>query len=494
MKRIDRREFLARSSRAALAVGAASQLGWLSACGPTKSSSSSLESFAKSLEGSVLLPDDTGYREASQLFNPRFDDILPQVIVFCKSPDDVRKALAWSREQEMPIAARCGGHSYGGYSSVEGLVANVTQMNRIDVDLSEGTAIVGAGSLLRDVYGVLAEHGVAIPGVNAPTVGISGLTLGGGMGTSGRKLGLISDNLLEVELVTTSGEVVTASEREQPELFWACRGGGGGNFGIATQFKFRVHPVDDVTTYRFRWSWEDARAVFDAWQRFAPHAPDELSSDCALENSREPSISSSGQYFGSQSELRSLLEPLLAAGTPTDEMLTPTSFLDAQMPSAGGDPIRKTYKAKSDYVTKPFSDQAIETMFRWVEDWPNSSSNPKSCAVQMRAYGGAINRVPEDATSFIHRKELFSCQYLAYWDQGDPRSVVDDTLAWIDGFYDEMRPFVSGFAYQNYIDPDLDGWERAYYGSALERLMHVKAVYDPEDVFHSAQSIPLPQV
>ncbi|MDQ3965691.1 MAG: FAD-binding oxidoreductase [Actinomycetota bacterium] len=498
MRRIDRHEFLARSAKTALVVGAASQLGWLSACGPTESSGPSLRSFAESLEGPVFVPGDAGYREASQLFNPRFDDIRPQVIAFCESPDDVRKAIAWSREQEMPIVARCGGHSYGGYSSVEGLVADVTRMNRIDVDPSEGTAAIGAGSYLSNVYAALAGHNVAIPAGTCPTVGISGLTLGGGIGMSSRKLGLTADNLLEVELVTASGEVVTASERERPELFWACRGGGSGNFGIATGFKFRVHPVGDVAIYDFRWSWEDARAVFDAWQRFAPHAPDELSPVCTLakaaadpgRNDPEPFVSSSGQYFGSQSELRSLLEPLLSAGTPTQQTLTTMSFLDAQKHWAGGDPSRSPHKAKSDYVAEPFSDRAIETMIRWVEDWPGSS-NPQGGAIQIEAYGGAINRVPEDATSFIHRGDLFSCQYLAYWDQGDPQRVADANLAWIAGFYDEMRPFVSGFAYQNNIDPDLAGWERAYYGSALERLMDVKATYDPDDVFHSAQSIPL---
>jgi hypothetical protein len=331
-------------------------------------------------------------------------------------------------------------------------------------------------------------------------VGISGLTLGGGIGFSERKLGLTCDDLLEVELVTASGEVVTASERERPELFWACRGGGGGNFGIATKFKFGVHPVSEVAIYDFQWSWEDARAVFDAWQRFAPCAPDELSSVCQLTNaatdpsrdSPEPFIISQGQYMGTQSELRSLLEPLLAAGTPTQQTLTTMSFLDAQKHWAGRDPSRSPYKAKSDYVAEPFSDQAIETMIRWVEDWPGSS-DPHGGAIQMEASGGAINRIPEEATSFIHRGNLFVCQYLAYWDQGDSQRVADANLAWISDFYNEMRPFVSGFAYQNMIDPDLDDWQRAYYGSALEGLMDVKATYDPTNVFHWAQSIPLPQ-
>jgi hypothetical protein len=499
VRRIDRREFLARSGRAVLAAGAASQLGWLSACGPAESSSSSVQSFAESLEGSVLVPGDTGYREVSQLFNVRFDDIRPQVIALCESPEDVRKAIVWSREQEMPIAARCGGHSYGGYSTVEGLVADVTRMNRIDVDSSEGTAVIGAGSHLSDVYAGLAQHGVAIPAGTCPTVGISGLTLGGGIGMSERKHGLTCDNLLEVELVTASGEVVTTSEREQPELFWACRGGGGGNFGITTGFKFRVYPAGDVAIYDFRWSWEDARAVFDAWQRFAPHAPDELSSVCQLTNAAadpsrdrpEPFVISQGQYLGPESELRSLLEPLLTAGTPTQQTLTTMSFLDAQKRWQGRDPRRSPYKAKSDYVAEPFSDRAIETMIRWVEHWPGSSDQHGG-AIQMEASGGANNRVPEDATSFIHRGELFVCQYLAHWNQDDPQRVSDANLAWIADFYNEMRPFVSGFAYQNMIDPDLDGWERAYYGSALDQLTDVKATYDPDNVFHFAQSIPLP--
>lgn len=455
---LDRREFLGRAAQVGAALTAGSQLGWLE---------------------------------------------RPKAVAYVDGVDDVRKAVDWARESEVPIVARNGGHSYAGYSTVDGLVADLTRMNAVEVDSSAEVARIGAGSLLIDVYDALAQRGVTIPAGSCPTVGVTGLTLGGGIGLSGRKLGLTCDSLLEVELVTASGEILTANERENPDLFWACRGGGGGNFGIVTALEFRVHPVSDVAIYSFQWRWQDAPAVFDAWQGWAPHAPDELFSICKLQSlpapggATRPSITSFGQFFGSRGELESLLEPLLEAATPQKRTLSEMAFLDAQLYWAACEGSaarcvrttkRAAYKAKSDYVASPFPAEALSTMVRWIEDWPGSGSS-QGAAIQMDASGGAINRVPADATAFVHRDDLFHCQYLAYWDERDPKGVVDANLAWITDFHADMRPFVSGFAYQNYIDPDLEDWESAYYGSAYERLQQVNRDYDPDNLFDFAQAV-----
>ena len=507
---LDRREFLGRAAWAAAGVGAASQLGWLSACGssepaPSPPTDASVASLARMLDGRVVGPHDAAYVRARQLNDPRFDGVKPRAIAYLESPDDAGRAITWARENDVPIVARNGGHSYGGYSTVDGLVADVTRMHRIEVDKREETALIGAGSLLIDVYAELARHGVMIPAGSCPTVGISGLTLGGGIGLSGRELGLTCDNLLEVQVVTASGEQLTANEDEHPDLFWASRGGGGGNFGIVTALTFSVHPARDVAIYDFEWPWSDARAVFDAWQHFAPNAPDELFSICKLANASpatgggpgRPAITSYGQYFGSASELESLLEPLLEAARPSSRMLSEKRFLDAQVYWAGcegsaADCVRTTkrasYKAKSAYVGTIFPGEAIDTMIRWIERWPGSG-NPAGAAIQMDASGGAINRVPPDATAFVHRDDLFHCQFLAYWAESDPRSVVDADLAWISDFYDAMAPFVSGGAYQNYIDPELEGQQQAYYGANYERLQRVNAEYDPDQVFAYPHSV-----
>jgi FAD/FMN-containing dehydrogenase len=403
----------------------------------------------------------------------------------------------------VPIVARNGGHSYGGYSSVDGLVVDLARIRDIRVDRDAETARIGGGSLLIDVYAGLAEHGVAIPAGSCPTVGVSGLALGGGIGLSGRKHGLTSDNLLEIEVVTADGELVVANEREEQDLFWASCGGGGGNFGIATGLTFRVHPVDRVATYSFEWDWLHAAAIFEAWQDLAPDAPDELFSICKLASApsaggAKPFVSSFGQFFGSRGELESLLEPLLRVASPTSRSLSDLSFLDAQKSWAGCEASasgcvaqtkRAAYKAKSQYVSTPFPAKAVETMIDWVGRWPGSSS-PNGAAIQMDASGGAINRVAADATAFVHRDDLFHSQFLAYWTESDPSHVVDRNLDWIAGFHEAMRPFASGRAYQNYIDPDLDDWQRAYYGANLERLREIKKQVDPDFRFRFRQAIP----
>jgi hypothetical protein len=259
-----------------------------------------------------------------------------------------------------------------------------------------------------------------------------------------------------------------------------------------------------VAVYNFEWTWSDAHAVFDAWQRSAPDAPDELFSICKLQSlpakgraGGEPSVTSFGQFYGSAAELESVLDPLLEAAAPRTRTLSEMSFLDAQLNWAGckgsaADCVRTTpreaYKAKSSYARSPFPARAIDRMIEWVERWPGSG-NPSGAAIQTDASGGAINRVSEDATAFVHRDDLFHCQYLTYWDVRDPRHVVDANLDWISDFYAAMGPFGSGFAYQNYIDPDLDDWRHAYYGSAYERLTRVKRRYDPDDLFTFEQGI-----
>ncbi|TMM10153.1 MAG: FAD-binding oxidoreductase [Actinobacteria bacterium] len=509
---IPRREFLRRAGQAAVTVGAASQLGWLQGCGRSTSTGSALRALADGMDGRVVAPGDPRYGQASQLFDPRFDDARPLAVAECLSSSDVERAVRWATAHGIRPIPRSGGHSYAGYSTGDGLVIDVTGLNRVSIDRNRKTATIGAGSRLIDVYSALSAHGVAIPAGSCPTVGVAGLTLGGGVGLSSRKLGLTSDQLMAAELVTASGQTVTCDARTRPELFWACRGGGGGNFGVATSFTFRLYPVKRVAIYQTQWSWEHAAAVFDAWQRWAPTAPDELFSICKFNNggprakSPQPVVTSFGQYLGPEHELATALGPLLASAPPTSHQISTMSFLDAQrfwagcegsvpqchLPNQvrGGTLDRWAYKAKSDYVAAALPPAAIDTMIRWVEAWPGGA-DAMGGGIQMDSYGGAINRVAPNATAFVHRDSLFSCQYLAFWLPSQVASAEGPSLQWIDSFYGAMRPYVSGFAYQNYIDPDLGDWLHAYYGSNLTGLTDVKRAYDPGDVFRFAQSIPV---
>jgi FAD/FMN-containing dehydrogenase len=374
------------------------------------------------------------------------------------------------------------------------VVVDVSRMNRIAV--GAGQATVGAGAKLYDVYATLADHGVTVPAGSCPTVGIAGLALGGGAGYSGRKLGLTCDSLREVRIVTADGKALVANAKQHSDLFWACRGGGGGNFGIVTSFIFRTHPVGNVATYRCSWPWARAKQAIQGWQAWAPHAPPELM--CVLDllsGSASPTVTSGGQFFGSEAQLRSLLSELFAAtGQPTGLTVRTRSFMDAQRYWAdcrdAADckaSVHATFKGKSDYVNKPLRDSAIDVLVAAM-DTHQADSRLGGAAILMDAYGGAVNRVSKSATAFVHRDALYSIQYIASWGSS---TVAQANLSWIRKLYGDMRPNVSGFAYQNYIDPELIDWRHAYYGMNLPRLARVKRRYDPRNVFRFAQSIPL---
>ncbi len=460
------------------------------------------DELAAGLRGSIVVRGGSGYDRARVLYNTRFDTVKPRAVVFCESLADVQRTVRWARKHQVRIVPRSGGHSYGGYSTTSGVIVDVSRLNRVSLD-ARGRAAVGAGTRLIDVYDQLFRHGRTIPAGTCPTVGIAGLTLGGGIGLAARKFGLTCDNLLEATVVLADGSAVVCNRRQHPDLYWALRGGGGGNFGIVTRLVFRTYPVDRVVTYALEWPWSEATRVVQAWQSFAPHAPDGLFSVLNLNTlagtTASPRITSAGQFFGTEQRLRTLLAPLVSAGTPSRFTVTTRTYLDAQRMWAGcsgtieechlppqGNLGRSTFKAASAYADRPLTAAGIDTLIGEIEARKTTGSG--SGIVLLDSYGGAINRVRKDATAFVHRDAVFSLQYLAYWDPSKPAAP---NVVWLRTFRAAMRPHLSPFAYQNYIDPDLSNWRKAYYGSNLPRLIAVKRRYDPQNVFRSRQSIPV---
>jgi FAD/FMN-containing dehydrogenase len=481
MAQLTRSQLLARG--AALAFGAVPFADALAAAAPPTGIFRELD---RSLRGDVIQRGAPGYNAARVLYDTRFDAVKPQAIAYCESLADVQKTVRWARKHGVRIVPRSGGHSYGGYSTTSGVIVDVSRLHAISVTTS-GRAAVGAGAQLLDVYTALAARGRMIPGGTCPTVGIGGLAQGGGIGLSGRKYGLTSDNLLEATVVLADGSVAVANAQQHQDLFWALRGGGGGNFGIVTRFVFRTHPASDVTTYSLEWPWSDAKAVVQAWQQLAPHAPDELASvlNVSAAAGGGAGITSAGQFFGSVTALRSLLAPLANAGTPTRYTTTPRTFLGAvHYFAGGGGGGRSTFAAKSSIGARLLTSAGIDALLHQIE--AKRTAGTGSGIVLLDAWGGAINRVPKARTAFVHRGALFSLQYLAYWSAGEPAAP---NLAWLRRCYAATQPYLSGFAYQNYIDPDLSTWPHAYYGSNLPRLRQVKRRYDPHNVFHFRQSI-----
>ena len=499
MERITRRQLLVRGS--ALAIGAIPAAEWL-ADHAWAAPSGIFEELAHGLRGDVVQHGAAGYDRARLLYDTRFDAVKPRAVVFCESIGDVQKTVRWARQHAVRIVPRSGGHSYGGYSTTSGVVVDVSRLNRISLD-KRNRAAVGAGARLIDVYDRLWQTRRTIPAGTCPTVGIAGLAQGGGIGFAARKFGLTCDNLLEATLVLANGSAVVCNADTKPDLYWALRGGGGGNFGIVTRLVFRTHPVADVVTYALEWPWSDASRVIDAWQKLAPHAPDGLFSVLNLSavagSTAQPRITSAGQFFGTEQALRNLLQPLSGTGTPTRFTVTSRTYMDAQRMWAGcsgtieechlppqGNLSRATFKGKSSYANRALTARGIDTLIRQIESRRATGSG--SGILLLDAYGGAINRVEKRATAFVHRDALFSMQYLAYWDPSQP---AQPNLAWLRTFHSAMAPHVSPFAYQNYIDPEQPRWLNAYYGSNLNRLIAVKRRYDPKNVFRSAQSIPV---
>lgn len=454
-----------------------------------------LRDLQRQISGTVVGRSSAGYDRARRLYNTRFDALQPLAVVYCESVADVQKTVRWSRRHGIRVAARSGGHSYGGYSSVPGgVVVDLSRLARVEARPGHKVA-VGAGAMLIDVYAGLATHGVAIPAGSCATVGIGGQVLGGGIGFLSRKLGATCDNLLSLTVVTADGRARTCSASSNADLFWASRGGGGGSFGIATGYTLGTAPVSRVTTFTATWPWAQAPTVAAKWLGWAPHAPDELFSVCNFSSGGgSPGIRVSGQLIGGERRLRSLLAPLVGTGSPLTVHMKERGFLEAAESWAGCGPVsechlepfgglkRATFAAKSDYVKRPLSRAALRTIVRAIERAPASG------LLLMDSYGGALNRVPKGATAFVHRDSLCSLQYLAYW--GSPGQAATN-LAWLRSFHAAMHPYVSGEAYVNYIDPDLAGNPRAYYGQNLRRLVQIKRKYDPGNVFRFRQSIPL---
>ena len=471
------------------------------------------KTLAKNLQGTLVRPDSSQYATASQLFHPRYDSIRPAAIAYCAAPADVQACLAFVRQFALPCTPRSGGHSYAGYSTTTGLVIDVSHMNTVTVNTGNDTATIGAGTRVIDVYGTLAQYGLVLPSASCATVGIAGVTLGGGISVLGRKFGLTCDNLLSAQIVVADGRILTCDASHNTDLFWALRGGGGGNFGVVTSFTFQTHAVSALALLTLDWPWGNAADVIGAWQSWAPQAPDELWSNCLLlavnDKSSAPIIRVNGVYVGDVAPLNELVLQLInkVGVGPSNSYVSGATILNIMLDEAGcygktvdechlptqnpqGQLQRDSYKARSDYYKNALSRQAIDALINAIAH-NQASTTIGGGMILLDACGGAINRVSADATAFVHRDQLFSAQYIANWHSGDPTSVIRANDSWLADTWQSMRPYASGSAYQNYIDPDLPDWPDAYYGTNLSRLQRIKTIYDPGNLFHFDQSIPL---
>ncbi|MEU5087539.1 FAD-binding oxidoreductase [Streptomyces sp. NPDC021356] len=462
--------------------------------------------LARSLDGTLLRPGDAHWTTAARLYNTRFDGLRPAAVAYVAHADDIRTTLAYARAHHLRVAVRNGGHSYAGWSSGDGrLVLDVSKLAAVRA--SGTSAVVGAGAKLIDVYRALAAKGVTIPAGSCPTVGVSGLVLGGGHGVVSRAYGLTCDSLTQATLVTADGRQLTANTTENADLFWALRGAGNGNFGVVTELRFRTHPAPQAVSAYLTWPWARAAAVVRAWQEWGPDQPDEIWSSLHLENTPggTPRVSVAAFSLGTYGELQNAVDRLAAQAGARASSVTlkrhsyqgameayagcssfptePQCHLPGATPgrSPQGALGRETYAARSDFFDRSLSPAGVQALLAQVRAMRGGAGS-----IAFTALGGAVNRVSPTATAFVHRRSRMLAQYIASWSPGTPGTAAQ---AWLTAAHGALRPYASGAAYQNYSDATLTDWRTAYYGDAASRLAKVKQRYDPDRFFSYAQGL-----
>lgn len=491
-----RRSFLTRSAGAVAALTLPPDLLKALIDRPT----ASLGVLGQSLQGRLLTPSSPGWAAAKALHNPRLTT-TPRFIALCQKPQEVSDVVVYARQHGLPLAARGGRHSFAGYSNAGGgIVADVSSMRGVSYDAASSTVVVGAGANVLDVYrDLVLTRGVWFPVGTCPTVGIAGLTIGGGFGRLMRRLGTTSDSLREATVVLADGRVVVCNAAKEPELFWALRGGGAG-LGVVLSLRFAVAPAANPIRFSVTFPWTQAAAGIDAWQRSMPQAPRELAFGrfraFKFPDGRLSAVAS-GDWYGTPAALTTLLGPLLSAG-PSASNVRAITYQAAAEPdrttrNADGslttDVLRDPNYQRSDFVGGLMPRAALDALVAQVAAWPGGGPTAHEGGVQLDALGGAINAVAPGATAFAHRTALFHIAYLSFWGNGDSAAIAAADTQWVRDIHGAMRPYASGYAYQNYIDPELVAWEQAYYANNLSRLRMAKRAYDPRNAFAFAQGV-----
>jgi hypothetical protein len=483
---LSRRQFL---TAAAGAAGAA-QIRGLAHAGPIAATSPALSAdwpaLARMLQGTLLRPGEPDFTRIASPWNLRFASTVPAGIARCASPDDVAVSVLWAQRNEMPLAIRSGGHSYAGFSTTGGLMIDVSPMHSVSAPDRDGRVRVGGGARNANVAAVLRGANRSITHGRCKDVGVAGLVLGGGIGFNQRRFGLACDQLAETEIVIAAGERLVCNAEQNPDLFWACRGGGGGNFGVNVSLTFQTFLVGDYTFFKLGWR-EGAGDVLPAALELLPSMPDRLGCRLRAEAGQDVRIELLGQLAGSPEELTELLSPLYRVAKPSEETKRLMPYWDAQEPLAEEGAPEYAHE-RSRYVFEPLSQDAIATMLDFLRRWPVTHAGAEW---KMFLAGGAVAAVAPAATAFVHRKAIMLSAIDLTWTEDDDAATVADNESWLGAFHDAMRSFTSDECFQNFTDGAEPNYLRAYYGENLERLAEVKRRYDPENLFSFPQSIPL---
>jgi FAD/FMN-containing dehydrogenase len=441
-----------------------------------------LSQLRDALTGDVLTPSDREYERARLCFNLLIDR-RPVAIARCVDADGVASAFAFARSQGLEVAVRGGGHNPAGHCAVDdGLVIDLTRMRNVDVDPKARIAVSEGGATWLDFDAATQAHGLVTPGGVVGSTGVAGLTLGGGIGHLTAQYGLTCDNLIGAELVTPGGEVVRASDDENPELLWGLRGGGG-NFGVATRLELRLHPVERVVGGLFKYAGEGVREAIRTFRDVDAGAGDELSCQAQLtvDASLTPSLVVAPCYTGSDEDPEEIRALRAAPGLVSDTVRSQT-FLDQQRVFDPGYGVDRNYW-KGHFV-RELADEVIEELLARIV----ALDRPPG-AVLIESLRGGPKKVPPDSAAVGYRDAAFNISVMASWT--DP--VVDDEhIAWARDTAAAIEPWSVSGGYANYMQADepLERVRSAYGPESFDRLRALKSRYDPDNVLHRNQNIP----
>jgi len=454
----------------------------------TAAETETLDDLRGQLTGRVITSADDDY-ETAHLVKAGGYDLRPSAIVRVRDPQDVARVVAYARATGTELAVRSGGHSGAAHGSSEGgIVIDLGEMKGLEIDPDARTAWAETGLTAAEVTIAAAEHGLAVSFGDTGSVGIGGLTTGGGIGYLVRKHGLTVDSVLAADVVSADGEVLTVDADRHPDLFWAIRGGGG-NFGVVTRFQYRLQPVDQVVGGVL--VLPATAETVEGFIAAAEAAPEELSTIANVMNC-PPMPFVPEEHHGSLVILAMLchsgdadageaaMAPFRALAEPLADLVKPISFPEMYPPEEGAEDYRPTAVGHTFFMDRVGRSEA-EAIIRHL-----SESNAPMRATQLRVLGGAMARVPADATAFAHRSSEIMAICVAFYDGEDDRAEKD---AWARAFADDLRQTDEG-AYVNFLEEDdANGVRRAYPGPTGERLARVKAQYDPDNLFRRNHNI-----
>jgi FAD/FMN-containing dehydrogenase len=443
----------------------------------------SLEGFA----GELLRPGDDGYDEARRGYNGLIDR-SPALIARCRGEADIVEAVRFAREAGLEVAVRGGGHGVGGLCLVDaGIVVDLSALKGIYVDPAARTARVQPGVSWGELNRETQLHGLAVTGGVISTTGVAGLTLGGGLGWTMAKYGLATDNLLSARVVTADGRTLTASEEENPDLFWGLRGGGG-NFGVVSSFEFRLHPVGpEVVGGLVAHPFDAAEGFLRFFRDFSAGSRDELMTFGGLVHAPDGSGAKLAVcvacHLGEAGQAEEDLRPLREFGSPALVELGPIPYSALNSMLDGGYPTGSLNYWKSGFLAE-LSDAAIGEMLERFAVCPSPMT-----AMLLEHFHGAVTRVPVEATAVPHREPGYNFAITSVW--AEP-AASEENVEWTREAFAAMGPFLAGRRYVNYLAEDDTGEApaRAAYGPNYERLARVKTAYDPTNMFHRNTNVP----